>query len=190
MQVLKITFVRMIFYQKSDSLTSGHQRGIRLGYCRHPHPPLSLLWRHNRHDGVSNHQPHDCLLNHLFRCRSKKTSKLLAFMRGIHRGPVNSRTNDQQRGKCFHFMTSSCGSGFVQTCSFYTFYEHYSVTWAYDVSNHRQPNCLFNNLFTLPKLQQHKVELLTLSEGNSLIPGGFLSQRASNAETIPLTKGK
>ena len=36
----------------------------------------SLLWRHNGRDGVSHHQPHDCLLNHLFRRRSKKTSKL------------------------------------------------------------------------------------------------------------------
>ena len=33
-----------------------------------------LLWRHNGWDGVSNHQPHDCLLNRLFRHRSKKTS--------------------------------------------------------------------------------------------------------------------
>ena len=38
--------------------------------------PLALLWRHNGHDGVSNHQPHDSLLNRLFRRRSKKTSKL------------------------------------------------------------------------------------------------------------------
>ena len=37
---------------------------------------LSLHWRHNERDGVSNHQPHDYLLNRLFRCRSKKTSKL------------------------------------------------------------------------------------------------------------------
>ena len=36
----------------------------------------SLRWRHNGHDGVSNHQHHHCLLNHLFGCRSKKTSKL------------------------------------------------------------------------------------------------------------------
>ena len=36
----------------------------------------SLLWRHNGRDGVSNHQPHDCLLNRLFRRRSKKISKL------------------------------------------------------------------------------------------------------------------
>ena len=38
------------------------------------HP--SLRWRHNGHVSVSNHQPHDCLLNRLLRCRSKKTSKL------------------------------------------------------------------------------------------------------------------
>ena len=37
---------------------------------------VSLRWRHNDHAGVSNHQPHGCLLNRLFRCKSKKTSKL------------------------------------------------------------------------------------------------------------------
>ena len=37
---------------------------------------ISLRWRHNDHAGVSNHQPHDCLLNRLFRRKSKKTSKL------------------------------------------------------------------------------------------------------------------
>ena len=36
----------------------------------------ALQWRHNERDGVSTHQPHDCLLNRLFRCRSYKTSKL------------------------------------------------------------------------------------------------------------------
>ena len=35
----------------------------------------TLQWRHNRHVVISNHHPHDCLLNHSFRCRSKKTSK-------------------------------------------------------------------------------------------------------------------
>ena len=37
---------------------------------------LSLQNRHNGCDSVSNQQPHDCLLNRLFRRRSKKTSKL------------------------------------------------------------------------------------------------------------------
>ena len=36
----------------------------------------TLRWRHNGPDCVSNHQPHDCLLNRLFQHRSKKTSKL------------------------------------------------------------------------------------------------------------------
>ena len=37
---------------------------------------FSLQWRQNDHDCVSNHQPPSCLLNRLFRRRSKKTSKL------------------------------------------------------------------------------------------------------------------
>ena len=42
-----------------------------------PYGKCSLRWRHNGHDSVSNHQPHDCLLNRIFRRRwSKKTSKL------------------------------------------------------------------------------------------------------------------
>ena len=37
---------------------------------------FTLQWRHNGRDGVLNHQSHDCLLNHLYRRRSKKTQKL------------------------------------------------------------------------------------------------------------------
>ena len=56
-----------------------------------PWRPASLQWCDNEHDGISNHQPLDCLLNHLFRHRSKETSKLsmsLAFVWGIHHWPV------------------------------------------------------------------------------------------------------
>ena len=46
-------------------------------YLRYMGQPLhTLRWHHNEHDGVSNHQPHDWLLNCLFRRRSKKASKL------------------------------------------------------------------------------------------------------------------
>ena len=41
-----------------------------------PNFGVALQWRHNGRDGGSNHQSHDCLLNRLFRRRSKKTSKL------------------------------------------------------------------------------------------------------------------
>ena len=37
---------------------------------------ITLQWRHSGRGSVSNHQPHDCLLNRSFRRRSKKTSKL------------------------------------------------------------------------------------------------------------------
>ena len=36
----------------------------------------ALQWRHNGGDNVLTHQPHDCLLDRLFRRRSKRTSKL------------------------------------------------------------------------------------------------------------------
>ena len=57
-----------------------------------------LQWRHNELARVSNHQPHDCLLNRLFKRRSKNIKKIkehqssasLAFVWGIHWWPVNS----------------------------------------------------------------------------------------------------
>ena len=62
----------------------------------------SLEWRHNEHDGVSNRQSHDCLLNRLFRRRSKKTSKLRVI--GLCEGnspvtdefPVQSASNAEK----------------------------------------------------------------------------------------------
>ena len=77
------------------------------------HRPVvnSLQWRHKGHDGVSNHQPRRCLLNHLFRCRSKKTSKLRVT--GLCAGnsprtgefPAKMTSNAENVS---HLMTSSC----------------------------------------------------------------------------------
>ena len=62
--------------------------------CFRKRPGRTLQWRHNGCNSVSNHQPHDCFLNRVFRHISKKTplerSASLAFVRGIHRRPVNS----------------------------------------------------------------------------------------------------
>ena len=65
----------------------------------------TLHWRHNDHDGVSNHQPHGCLLNRLFRRRSKKTSKLrvTALCVGNSPGPVNSPHKGPVTRKMFPF---------------------------------------------------------------------------------------
>ena len=45
-----------------------HQNSLWLGLW-------ASQWRQNEHDGVSNNQGLDCLLNRVFRRRSKKTSK-------------------------------------------------------------------------------------------------------------------
>ena len=79
------TFLERWFYLEKV-ISSVHQS---IQACTHT---IIWRWRHNDHDGVSNHQPHDCLLNHLSRHRWKKhqSSASLAFVRGIHRWPVNS----------------------------------------------------------------------------------------------------
>ena len=65
----------------------------------------ALQWRHNEHDGASNHQLHDCLLHRLIKWRSKKTSNSasLAFVRGIHRWPVNYPHKKPVTRKMFQF---------------------------------------------------------------------------------------
>ena len=60
----------------------------------------ALQWRHDGRDGVSNHQPHDCLLNRSFRRRSKKISALCT---GIHRWSVNSPHKGPATQKMFPF---------------------------------------------------------------------------------------
>ena len=70
-----------------------------------------LQWRHNGLDGVWDHQPHDCLLNRLFRRRLKQNTKALRHwsLCGEFTGDRwIPRTKGQLRGKFSHMMTSSC----------------------------------------------------------------------------------
>ena len=73
-----------------------------------------LQCRQNERNGVSHHQRLNCLLNRSFRRRSKKTPKnlnlilnlnlnsaSLAFVRGIHRTPVDSPRNGPVTQKMF-----------------------------------------------------------------------------------------
>ena len=67
------------------------------------------MWRHNGRDGVSDHQSHDCLLNRLFRRKSKKhqSSASLAFVWRIHRWPLNSPHKWPVMRKMFPFDDTS-----------------------------------------------------------------------------------
>ena len=65
----------------------------------------ALEWRLNGRDGVSNHQPSDCLLGHLSRHDERKhqSSASLALLRGIHRWPVNIPHKGQITRNIFTF---------------------------------------------------------------------------------------
>ena len=60
---------------------------------------ITSRWRHNGRDSVFKHQPHDCLLNRLFRRRSKKTSKLR--ITGLYVG--NSPGTGDAENECGEF---------------------------------------------------------------------------------------
>ena len=59
-------------------------------------PFSSLQWRHNGRDGFSNHQPHDGLLNRLFRNRWKKTPKLRVTGYCVGNSPVTGEFHVQR----------------------------------------------------------------------------------------------
>ena len=53
-----------------------YSRGGRIG-LRQPDNKQSLQWHYNDSDIVSNHQPHDCLLNRLFKAQIRENIKAL-----------------------------------------------------------------------------------------------------------------
>ena len=58
--------------------------------------PEAWRWRHKERDGVSNHQSRNCLRYHLFRHRSKKTSKLRVTGLCAGNSPVTSEFPSQR----------------------------------------------------------------------------------------------
>ena len=112
------------------------------------HIPTPLQWRHNDHDSVSNHQPHGCLLNLLFRRRSKKISKLRAtgLYVGNSPGPVNSPHKGPVTRKMFPFddviMTLCSNGAFFYGVEFYTSCAVYKYCWFGEWGGHTHPDVL------------------------------------------------
>ena len=82
----------------------------------------SLQLRYNGCESVSNHQPHDCLPNRLFRRRSKRrqSSASLAFVRGIHRSLVNSPHKWPVTRKKLPFIDAIMSQSKQTVAKFYT----------------------------------------------------------------------
>ena len=53
----------------------GMWNGARDDKVRTRHRLLTLQWRHNEPDGISYHQPYDCLINRLFKAQIRETIK-------------------------------------------------------------------------------------------------------------------
>ena len=103
-----------------------HTRFLRLLFF------FSLHWRHNDHGGVSNHQPHGCLLNRLFRRKSKKTSKLRVTGHCAHRGPVNSPHKWPVTRKMVPFNDVLMFSIFQMSLKLHLPSEYRAITWTND----------------------------------------------------------
>ena len=102
-------------------LSSSSESAFVSGICHwnltaHWYIPLPLRWRHNGCYGVSNHQPHDCLLNRLFRRRSKKTSKLCVTGLSVGNSPGTGEFPAQMTSNAEnvsiwwrHYVSGKCG---------------------------------------------------------------------------------
>ena len=71
---LPIVYSTVLFRRRSQGTSKLHVTGFCAGNS--PVCILSLRWRHNGHNSVSNHQPPDLYSTVLFRRKSKETSKL------------------------------------------------------------------------------------------------------------------
>ena len=137
-----------------------------------------LQWRHNGHDGVSNHRPHDCLLNCLLKRGSKKTSKLRVTELCAGNSPV---TGEFPNGLCT-WNSPMIGEFPKQrpvTWKMFPFGDVIMPTeqWRHNghdgVSNHRPHDCLLNCLLKRGSKKTSKLRVTELCAGNSPVTGEF-----------------
>ena len=117
------------------------------------HPmPKTLRWRHNEWDGVSNHQPYDCLFKCLSGRRSKKTSKLRVT--GLCAG------NSPETGEFPAQMASS-----AETVSIWWRHHENMATYGIIYSlpyNYTGVDISWHYIFTLIQLESQGEYILTL----------------------------
>ena len=86
---------------------------------------IALRWRHNGRDCVSDHQTHDCLLNRLYRRRSRKTSKFRVIGLCVGNSPVTSEFLEQRAIKAENVSIWWHHHGLIIT----DYITYFKVTW-------------------------------------------------------------
>ena len=116
-----------VIKQKIQSLLMIHMNNLlHVWWCHEPRKTVRDWWSvpHTmqklfitmtsyERDGVSDHQPHDCLLNRVFKAQIEKnikTPRHCTFCGEFTGGRWILRTKSQLRGKCFHLF-SQFGQG-------------------------------------------------------------------------------
>ena len=170
--------------------------------------PLPLQWRYNGLDGVSNHQPHDCLLNCLLMCRSKKTSKLRVTGLCAENSPVTGEFPAQMARNAenvsiwwrHHAMTvfgscmrcAKCLNIFnccntIDLCHTVLYKAIGPLRWRHNghdsVSNHQPHDCLLNLLSRRRSKNTSKLRVTGLCAGNS--PGNSLHKGPVTRKMFP-----
>ena len=146
-----------------ETIRSGYKQCMHVPRAVFPNSyhPFSLQWRHNDHNGVSNHQPHGCLLNRLIRRRSKKTSKLrvTGLCAGNSPGPVNSPHKGPVTRKMFPFDD-------VIMCTTQTKCRHFDHIFVAGFTG----SCYSENLVKIASFPSQSIQLyVTVSDANFLI---------------------
>ena len=187
---------------------------ILLNLCQISHGPMSssffghhwfqLQWRHDGRNGVSNHQPHDCLLGRFFfRRRLKKTSKFrvtgLCGEFTVDPWFLAQRASNAENVSIWwhhhatHFVIQSSmvlTQGGLKTASILgnILNGFQSLQWHHNerdgVSNHQRFYCLLNCWFRGGSKKISKLRVTGLCAGNSSVTGEFPVQKASKAENV------
>ena len=140
----------------------------------------SLQWRHNERAVISNHRLLDCLLNRLFRYRSKETSKfhIICLCEG------NSRVTSE-------FLAPRCSNA-ENVSIWWRHHENIDITlqWSHMRVMSSQITSklhnLINHLFR-HTLKKTKLHITNLFKGNLPVTDGFPSQRASDFENVSMS---
>ena len=155
-----------------------------------------LQWRHNERNSVSNHQPHDCLLNCLTRRRSKKTTTLRVTglcagnSPGTGEFPAQMASNEENVSIWWRhhaiIISERDDVGLTDMQAPFLFALWWGHNWCDGVSNHRHLDCLLNRLFRGRSKKTSKIRITGLYEGNSPVTGEFPAQKTSNAERVSI----
>ena len=113
--ILNSSSVAVVGYKRKN-MWLGIGWSLMFSCCINHYPPLQ--WRHNKQDGVSNHQPHDWLFNRLFRRRLKKTSKLLVTDLCVGNSPVTDEFPAQRASNTEMFPFGGVIMLVLETCGY------------------------------------------------------------------------